>query len=305
MMSPMTDHLPARTTDRLMILVAAFLFSTGGAAVKACSLTGWQVASLRSGIAAVTLLLVFPAARRGWTWRTWLVGTAYAGTMISYVVANKLTTAANAIFLQSTAPLYILLFSPFLLKESVRRRDIVFMSVLAIGMSFFFVGAQPQSTTASDPMRGNLVAALTGICWALTILGLRWLGRASTGKAAGSTAASAVACGNVIACLAAMPFALPFGHPSATDWAVVGFLGVFQIAVAYIFMVGGMSRVGAFEGSLLLLLEPVLSPLWAWLVHGEQPSFWANLGGAVIISATAVFTLLGRGKPPTVDTLEN
>ncbi len=305
MMSPMTEHLPARTTDRLMILVAAFLFSTGGAAVKACSLTGWQVASLRSGIAALTLLLVLPAARKHWTWRTWLVGTAYAGTMISYVVANKLTTAANAIFLQSTAPLYILLFSPILLKESVRRRDIVFMGVLAVGMSFFFVGAQPETVTAPNPIRGNLVAAATGLCWALTILGLRWLGRASNDEAAGSTAASAVACGNVIACFAAMPFALPFGHPSATDWTVVSFLGVFQIAVAYIFMVGGMRRVGAFEGSLLLLLEPILSPLWAWLVHGEQPTFWASLGGALIISATAVFTLLGRGKPASSGTPGN
>ncbi len=113
----MTHSLPARTSDRLMILMAALLFSTGGAAVKACSLSAWQVASFRSGIAAVTLLLVLPAARRGWGWRTWLVGAAYAGTMISYVLANKLTTAANAIFLQSTAPLYILLLSPILLNE--------------------------------------------------------------------------------------------------------------------------------------------------------------------------------------------
>jgi len=298
-MPSMTDHLPARTSDRLMILVAAFLFSTGGAAVKACSLTGWQVASLRSGIAAVTLVILLPAARRGWTWRTWLVGTAYAGTMISYVVANKLTTAANATFLQSTAPLYILLFGPILLDETIRRRDIAFMGILAVGMSFFFVGVQPGLVTAPDPGAGNLVAASTGIFWALTILGLRWLGRASANEVAGSTAASAVACGNAIACLAAMPFGLPLGHPSTTDWAVVVFLGVFQIAVAYIFMVGGMRRVGAFEGSLLLLLEPILSPFWAWLVHGEQPNLWASFGGAIIISATAVFTILGSRKRAT------
>jgi drug/metabolite transporter (DMT)-like permease len=217
--------------------------------------------------------------------------------MISYVVANKLTTAANAIFLQSTAPLYVLLFSPILLKESVRRRDIVFMGVLAVGMSFFFVGAQPESATASDPMSGNLVAASTGIFWALTILGLRWLGRASDDDATGPTAASAVACGNIIACLAALPMALPFGRLPASDVAVVAFLGVFQIAVAYIFMVGGMRRVDAFESSLLLLLEPILSPLWAWLVHGEQPTFWASLGGAIIISATAAFTVFGSRRP--------
>jgi drug/metabolite transporter (DMT)-like permease len=163
-------------------------------------------------------------------------------------------------------------------------------------MSFFFVGIQPESATAPDPLRGNFVAALTGLFWALTILGLRWLGRDSQDHPAGSTAASAVASGNVVACLAAAPFTLPLGHPSPTDWAVVVFLGVFQIAVAYIFMIAGMRRVGAFEGSLLLLLEPILNPFWAWLVHGERPNLWASLGGAIIIAATAVFTLLGRDQ---------
>lgn len=300
----MNDSLPARTSDRLMILAAALLFSTGGAAVKACSLSAWQVASFRSGIAAATLLLVLPAARRGWDRRTWLVGAGYAGTMISYVLANKLTTAANATFLQSTAPLYILLLSPILLKESIRRRDLVFMLALAVGMSLFFVGTQPESTTAPDPLRGNVVAAATGLFWAFTILGLRWLGRDGGDGGTGRGAASAVACGNVIACLAALPFALPLGPTSSTDWAVVAFLGVFQIAVAYVFMVSGMRRVGAFEGSLLLLLEPILCPFWAWLVHGEQPTAWASLGGTIIICATAVFTTLGDDRRRAKETAE-
>ncbi len=170
------------------------------------------------------------------------------------------------------------------------------MVALAVGMSLFFVGSKPESMTAPDPMRGNFVAAATGLFWAFTILGLRWLGRAGSSQEAGGTAASAVVCGNVIACLVALPFALPLGPTTPSDWAVVGFLGVFQIAVAYVFMVNGMRRVGAFEGSLLLLLEPILSPLWAWLMHGEQPTVWASLGGAIIICATAVFTILRGGS---------
>jgi drug/metabolite transporter (DMT)-like permease len=292
----MNNHLSARPVDRLMLLAAALLFSTGGAVVKACSLTAWQVACLRSGIAAVTLMVLLPSARRGWTWRTVLVGTAYAGTMISYVIANKLTTAANAIFLQSTAPLYILLLGPILLGEPVRRRDIVLMGVLAVGMAFFFVGVQPESMTAPEPHRGNLVGATTGLFWALTILGLRWLGRGSGGRSNTSTAAAAVACGNVIAGAIAAPLAFPLRDPAMTDWAAVGFLGVFQIAVAYIFMIGGMRRVAAFEGSLLLLLEPILNPVWAWLMHGEKPTMWAVLGGVIIIAATAIFSFLGSAR---------
>jgi drug/metabolite transporter (DMT)-like permease len=109
---------------RLLVLSAALLFSTGGAAIKATALTGWQVASFRSGIAAVVLLLCMPAWRRVWHPRTLAVGAAYAATMILFVLANKLTTATNTIFLQYTAPLYLLLLAPWLLREPVRLSDL-------------------------------------------------------------------------------------------------------------------------------------------------------------------------------------
>jgi drug/metabolite transporter (DMT)-like permease len=273
-----------------MILAAALLFSTGGAAVKLCSLNAWQVASLRSGIAAMALLVFLPQARRGWSWRTWTVSIAYAATMILYVLANKLTTAANAIFLQSTAPLYILLLGPVLLSERVERRQIPFMIVLAAGLSLFFVGVQPASATAPDPLRGNLLGALAGLSWGLAIMGLRWLGRDREDGAPAASAAAAVACGNVVACAITLPQALPIEHVLISDWVTVAYLGIIQIALAYVFLVRGVRRVGALEVSLLLLLEPVLNPVWAWIVHGERPSAWALLGGAIIVGATAINT---------------
>ena len=286
-----------RTADRLMILAAALLFSTGGAVVKLCSLTAWQVASLRSGIAVLALLVFLPSARRAWTWRTWLVGIAYAATMILYVLANKLTTAANAIFLQSTAPLYILLLSPLLLHEKVRRSQLAFMGALAGGMALFFIGAQPASATAPDPVHGNILGAAAGLSWALSIIGLRWLGRDSSGGGpAGSAALAAAACGNLIAFVFALPMALPIGGVRPLDWAAVVYLGVLQIALAYVFLARGVRRVGALEVSLLLLLEPVLNPVWAWIVHGEQPTGWAIVGGAVIVGATAVNTWARRNS---------
>jgi DME family drug/metabolite transporter len=299
----MTEHSHPRFVDRLMILSAAVLFSTGGAAIKLSSLNGWQVASLRSGIAATALLVFLPSAHRNWSWKTWLVGCTYAGTMICFVLSNKLTTAANAIFLQATAPLYILLLSPLLLHERVRSRQIWFIAALAAGISMIFAGAQPAFHTAPDPQLGNAVAIVAGICWALTIVGLRWLARPSQGTSTAvgdppSTAVSAVVCGNLIACLVTLPAALPIRGATPVDWAVLAFLGIFQIAIAYIFMVGGVRRVGALEVSLLLLLEPVLSPLWAWLIHGEQPSAMALLGGAVIVVATGVYTWSGA-RPAT------
>ena len=273
-----------------MVLVAALLFSTGGAAIKACSLSNWQVASLRSGIAAIALLLLIPSARKGWTWRTWVVGSAYAWTMITFVSANKLTTAANAVFLSGTAPLYILILGPLLLHEPIRRRQIGFMAALAVGIWMIFSGEQSISVTAPDPALGNLIGAMSGVGWALTVIGLRWLGRDDHDGGQQSGGVPAVVCGNLLACLAALPAALPIGGVTSSDWAAVTFLGVFQIALAYIFLLRGVRRVGALEVSLLVLLEPVLSPLWAWLVHGEQPTSRALLGGLVIIAATAIYT---------------
>jgi drug/metabolite transporter (DMT)-like permease len=242
----------------------------------------------------ITLLLLVPNARRMWTFRTAAVGAAYATTMILYATANKLTTAANTIFLQGTAPLYILLLSPWLLKEQVRRRDLGFLAALAIGMVLFFVGEQQATGTAPNPMLGNILGATSGLSWALTIMGLRWLARSAEND--GDPSATAVTVGNLIACLVALPMAFPMTEPTAVDWLLVLFLGVFQIAIAYVFLIRGMGRVGALEVSLLLLLEPVLNPVWAWLVHGEQPSGWALVGGGIIFAATIVKTWLGGGE---------
>ena len=271
--------------------MAALLFSTGGAAVKATALTSWQVASFRSGIAAAVILLLLPQARRAWSWRAVMVGFAYATTMVCYVLSNKLTTAANTTFLQSTAPLYILLLGPLVLREPVERRDGVLIAALAIGLTMFFVGPQQPVSTAPDPLTGNLVGAACGLAWGLTIVGLRWLGRGSDG--AHDQSAAAVACGNLIACLATLPLALPVVGASTTDWVAICYLGVFQIAVAYVFLTRGVRRVGALETSLILLLEPVLNPVWAWLVHGERPSVWALVGGSIIVTATALYAWAG------------
>src|SRR5512145_3090045 len=133
---------------RLAILGAAVLFSSGGAAIKATALTGWQVACLRSAVAAVAVLVMLPAARTGWGVMPVVVGVGYAATMILFVLANKLTTAANTIYLQATAPIYLILIGPWLLKEPLRRRDLIFMGALAVGMVFFFLGSDEASRTA-------------------------------------------------------------------------------------------------------------------------------------------------------------
>ena len=201
--------MSSRSTARLQLAAAALLFSTGGAAIKAVDFTAWQITCLRSGIAAVAIFLMTREARQRWTGRTLIVGVAYATTLTLFVLANRLTTAANTIYLQSTAPLYLALLAPWLLREPTRRQDIVFMAAVALGLGLFFVGVDVPAETAPDPVRGNMLALASGLFWALTVCGLRWMGSATGGERGSATAA--VVAGNVIACLAALPFALPFG----------------------------------------------------------------------------------------------
>lgn len=276
--------MTSRSVARLQLLGAAFLFSTGGAAIKAAGLTGWQTASFRSGVAAVALWFMTPAARRGWTWQGALVGVAYAGCLTLFVLANRLTTAANTIFLQSTAPLYLLFLGPWLLHEPVRREDVGFMLAVGAGLVLFFVGVDQPLVTAPDPARGKLLALASGFCWALAVAGLRWL---SAGKGRGSPAAAVVS-GNVTAFLVSLPMALPVGSHPPGDWAIVGYLGIFQIALAYVFVTNAIHRIPALEASVILLLEPALNPLWAWVVQREAPGTWALLGGAIILGATTI-----------------
>ena len=285
------------TTARLKLVTAALLFSTGGAAIKSASFTSWQVACLRSGLAAVTVFLLSPASRRGWTWRTPVVSIAYATTLVLFVLANKLTTSASTIFLQSTAPLYLLLLGPLLLREKITREDLVFMMAVGAGFSLFFVGTDAPAVTAPNPFLGNVLAALSGLTWAFTMLGLRWI---STRAGADPGAAqSVVVAGNLMAFLVCLPMALPIAGGSLGDWAIIGYLGIFQIGVAYIFVSAAIREISALEASILLLVEPAFNPVWSWLVHGETPGTWSLVGGGVILLATTVKAIYDNRRSAT------
>jgi len=277
---------------RLQVLAAALLFSTGGAGIKAAAFTGLQVSALRSGIAALVLLMLLRGLSRGRGMRLLVLspamlatGIVYAATVTLFVLSTKLTTAANAIFLQATAPLYLLLLAPLVLHERFRPRDVAFLLSVAAGLILCVIGQPQPTTTAPDPIKGNLLAVVCSITWALTLLGLRYIQRDQTQTTAGL---SAVTLGNLLASLAAWPFAWPLPVASAVEWATLVYLGVCQIGVAYVFLTAAMRVLPALEVSLLLLIEPVLNPIWTWLIRSERPGTYAIIGGAVIVAATAI-----------------
>ncbi len=288
---------PTATIARLQVVGTAVLFSTGGTAIKAAdNMSGLQVACFRSAVAAIAIVLFVPAARRGWSWRTLLVAVAFAATLILFVNANKQTTAANSIFLQETALIYILLIGPLFLRERLRILDVVTIGVFVAAIGLFFLDPEEASQTAANPTLGNLLSLGSGVGWAFTIAGLRWLGKSEgTGHAAAATVA-----GNLMATVICLPFAFPV-TTSGGDWLAIAYLGIFQIGLAYTLLTRAMRRVPAVQASLLLMAEPALSPVWAWIVHGERPGPWAVTGGVVIVIGTIVWSLLdsrrARGTP--------
>lgn len=262
---------------RIYLLLAAVLWSTSGAAIKNCNLNGVQIAFGRSLVAALVLFLAFREARARPNKKIVLVGLAYAATVVLFVIATKATTAANAIFLQDTAPLWVLLWSPLLLKEKATRGELFAVPVFLVGLSMFFL-----DQLSAGQVVGNLIALASGVAFSLCIVGLRMV------KGEG---AAATAWGNVIAAVVTLPFIWSGPAPTSLDLGLVLFLGVVQLGIPYALFARGVTHVPAVEASLLILLEPVLNPVWTFLAAGERPGKWAIVGGAIILLATLWRTL--------------
>lgn len=264
---------------RLSLLIAGVLFATGGAALKSCdSLTPWTVASLRSALAALVLFGLLPSARRGLSFGACLTGCSYAATLLLFALANRETTAARAIFLQSTAPVWLLFLCPLILRERVPRSEILRSLGIFVGMTILLLSAGAESATAPDPGFGDRLGALSGLTWAGTMLGLRSLGKSR------DAAPAAAAIGSVLSALVAAPFA-EFGALGSIDGSTVlsvVWLGVFQVGLAYVALTRAIARVPAFEATLLLMIEPALSPLFAWAWTGESVASGTLIGGATI-----------------------
>jgi len=278
------------------VLIAGMLFATGGAMIKACDFPSLQRGGMRAAIAAVTLFLLLPEARRWPTARTLRLVLPYFGATCLFVVANTLTTAANATFLQATAPLWVTLLGPLLLREPPRRIDLFVLVGILAGMTLFFVAPSTASATATAPRLGDLIAIASGASFALLLIGFRWLGRAGENENS-----AAVAWGNALTAPLAFALMPLVGQTpvlgDASDWLVILYLGVIQVGLAYVLLTRAMPHVSAVQASLLLMIEPALNPLIAYAVHGEQPHWLAFAGGTLIVSSVVAGSVLSRPRP--------
>jgi drug/metabolite transporter (DMT)-like permease len=265
-----------------LVLAAVFIWSTGGMFIKLTSLDAYQVTFFRSLLAAITVLIA--TRRNGLRINPFgiLGSVIYATLLFLFVWATKHGTAANAIFLQYTAPVYILLLAPWIIGEKFHLRDLVTVIFCIGGMSLFFIGR--LDTTA---YLANIAALGSGIFLGLYIILLRHP------RALGMNSTITVIYGNFLLALLTAPAGI-MAIPSLTfkDIFAVSFLGIVQIGIAYILFIKGVTGgTRPLDASIIGFIEPLLNPVWVLLFVGEQPSAWALLGGTIIIVTVAAHTL--------------
>lgn len=275
-------HWTERQKGLAAIFLAALLWSSGGLFIKLVPYTPMQISFFRCSIAAFTFAVIFRGSLLQFNKLSILNSFFYAATLIFYVIAMKTTTAANAIFLQSTAPIYVLIFEPILNKTNWEKANIITIAVCFGGMILFFIGGLEPGQ-----FEGNIFALMSGIVFAALFLGLK--------KNEKKYQQNSIFIGNIIVAIICIPFLSTLQEIVFTDlWKVI-YLGVFQIAIAYAFFSTGLKRVFAVEASIISMVEPILNPVWVFFGYGEVPSVTAIIGGIIIITAITIRTIqMGR-----------
>src|SRR5687768_8560175 len=280
----MTNGKYRQSVSPLLYVVAtALLWSTGGLFIKWTSVSGLALSCFRSFFALLTVALVTRRDGFGLNKLTAAAALLYSVVVILFVLATKQTTAANAIFLQYTAPVYMLILEPLVYKEKFRARDLITVLVCIGGMALFFVGQlRPQDVT------GNLMALTSGLFFAIYFLLLRHP------RAREVNRASSVIYGNLLVVLVCAPWGVAaLGSVGRHDLLSVMYLGVIQLGLSYVLFTVGMARgVRSLDAGIICYIEPVLNPVWVFLVLGERPSGWALIGGIIIITAVVIHMLI-------------
>jgi drug/metabolite transporter (DMT)-like permease len=270
-----------KLNGQVAILLCALLWSTSGLFTKLLPWHPLVIAGIRSFIAALFLFavrLLFPRRGLQSRLRPLLLGAlAYSLTMIAFIIANKMTSSANAILLQYTAPVWTALLGSLILKEQVRAAQWVALAVVTLGLGIFFKDSWQISSTN---LIGDCIALFSGLCFAANAVFLRLQ---KEGNPRDSLLLSHILCA-----VAALPFLFiappSFSYPQA---GTILFMGVVQIGCASLLFSYGIKRVSAVNAMLTAMIEPLLNPLWVLLIVGEQPSAATIIGGALIIGALA------------------
>ncbi|MCI5071570.1 DMT family transporter [bacterium] len=263
------------------VFISALFWSFGGLWIKLIAWPAFTIAGMRALIACVALFFIFRPKRFELSLMKLLTMLVFAANVISFVVATKLTTAANAVILQFTAPLYITLFSPIFLKEKVRPTDVIILSIGAYGLSLFF---KDNGIDLTQGM-GIYVGLLAGFTSAWLTMCLRKLKQFS--------GIELVLWGNALTALLCSPSFIHLDM-QLSNWLYVALLGLVQVALAYVFYTQALKVLTALQGMLFQLFEPLLNPVWVLLFFGETPSYYTLVGGSIILATVILKYMFDR-----------
>ena len=265
----------AHTRSVLLLVVAALCWSLGGLLIKAVSWPPLAVAGGRGLIAALFLLATNRGLRFHFSRDQVLGAIAYAACTVTFCVATKLTTAANAILLQYTAPVWIALFGAWFLGERATRADWLTIVAVLGGMTLFFADSLELTHVL-----GNTIAVASGVCFAGMTIALR--------KQKDTSASESIILGNLLAFLVGLPWILRAPALSATGWTALTLLGVVQLGVSYWLYARAIKHVTALEAVLIPVIEPILNPVWVLIALHEKPTPLALTGGAIVLGAVTL-----------------
>ncbi len=274
----------------LLLIATAILWSSGGILIKSVNWNPLAIAGMRSAIAGVMILLYL--RRPHFSWSAAQIGGAitYAGTVILFVAATKLTTSANAILLQYTGPIWVAIFGKSFLGEKTTRMDWLMIGAVLVGMALFFL-----DKLSSGGLLGNIVAIASGVAFGWFILFMR--------KQKDDSTLETPLLGNAIAAVIGIPFM--FGStPDLTGWAALITLGVLQLGLSYILFAAAVKHASALDSILVPTIEPLLNPIWVFFLLGERPGPWALVGGSIVLIAVttrSVFMARGSKAVPLPD----
>jgi drug/metabolite transporter (DMT)-like permease len=272
-----------RLRATILLAVAACLWSLAGLFIKLIDANPLVIAGIRSLVASAVILFVLKKTKL--VWSVSLVGAAlsYAATAILFVTANKLTTSANAIFLQFTAPIYVALFGKYILNERTKLIDWITVFFVFGGMTLFFI-----ENLSSQGFLGNFMAATTGITFAFFTMFMR--------KQKDGSPLESVFLGNILIALIGLPF-LVHSVPNSSSWLFLIILGVVQLGIPYVLYSKAIKHITAIEAVLIPVIEPILNPIWVLLFFNERPSSWAILGGGIVIISILISSVIKVSRP--------
>ncbi len=266
------------------MMAAALCWSFGGLLIKYIPWGAMSIIGLRALLAACVFALYRRSVRVSFTKGNILAALCLAGTTLLFVFANKLTTAAAAILLQFTAPIFIILIQVLFYKKKPRPAELAALAATVGGMLLFFVGRLEG---------GSLLGNLLAICSGLSFAGVFVCNRRPDTRPEQS-----LFLGFVLNAAVGLPFVFSEVTADAAAWAAIVFLGVVQVGLAYVFFSIGIKHTQALPACLITALEPVLNPVWVALFVGETPGPLAIAGGIVIVLAVVAYNVWEARRSP-------